>query len=157
VSPNKGFLRRILAQISFGCLAPLLGRKKVGHPDVIIVESHPLFNAIAGRILAKCKHCPFIFMVSDLWPESAIQLGVLRNPVLIWLAESLEWSTYRRASLVWALTAGIQNRLIQRGLPPNHIFLLTNGADTNKFRPLPRSQARHELGWDNSFIALYAG
>src|SRR5215813_15207229 len=90
VSPNKGFLRRILAQISFGCLAPLLGGKAVGHPDVIIVESHPLFNAIAGRILARRKHCPFIFMVSDLWPESAVQLGVLRNRVLIRLAEWLE-------------------------------------------------------------------
>jgi len=157
VSPNKGFLRRIVAQFSFGCLAPLLGGKEVGHPDVIIVESHPLFNAIAGRILARRKRCPFIFMVSDLWPESAIQLGALRNPVLIWLAESLEWSTYQRASLVWALTAGIQNRLIQRGLSPKRIFLLTNGADTNKFRPLPRSQARRELGWDDRFIALYAG
>src|SRR5260221_11138660 len=43
VSPNKGFLRRILAQLSFGCLAPLLGGMAVGRPDVIIVESPPLF------------------------------------------------------------------------------------------------------------------
>ena len=35
VSPNKGFLRRILAHFSFGCLAPLLGGKEVGHPDVL--------------------------------------------------------------------------------------------------------------------------
>ncbi len=157
VSPNKGFLRRILAQFSFGCLAPLLGGKEVDRPDVIIVESHPLFNAIAGRILAWRNHCPFIFMVSDLWPESAVQLGVLRNRVLIRLAEWLEWSTYQRASLVWALTAGIQNRLIQRGLSPKRLFLLTNGADTNKFRPLPQSQARVELGWNDRFTVLYAG
>jgi glycosyltransferase involved in cell wall biosynthesis len=157
IAPNKGFLRRIVAQFSFGCLAPLLGWKDVGCPDIIIVESHPLFNAIAGRILAWSKHCPFIFMVSDLWPESAIQLGMLRNPVLIWLSERLEWSTYQRASLVWALTAGIQNRLIQRGLSPKRLFLLTNGTDTNKFRPLPQSQARAELGWNDRFTVLYAG
>lgn len=157
VSPNKGFIRRILAQLSFGCLAPLLGRKAIGHPDIIIVESHPLFNAIAGRILARWNHCPFIFMVSDLWPESAIQLGMLRNPVLIWLSERLEWSTYQRASLVWALTAGIQNRLIQRGLSPKRIFLLTNGADISKFHPMPRSRACAELGWDDHFTVLYAG
>src|SRR5437870_2708127 len=59
ISPNKGFLRRILAQLSFGCFAPLLGWKDVGHPDVIIVESPPLFDAIAGRMLAWSKHCPF--------------------------------------------------------------------------------------------------
>jgi len=159
VTPNKGFLRRVLAHFSFGCLAPLLGWKGVGHPNVIFVESHPLFNAIPGRILAWGKRCPFIFMVSDLWPESAIQLGILRNPMLIWLSERLEWSTYQRARLVWALTEGIQNKLIQRGLSPKHIFLLTNGADTTKFRPLLRSQARHELGWDDDdrFTVLYAG
>jgi len=157
VSPNKGFFRRIVAQLSFGLTAPLLGWGKVDQPDIIIVESHPLFNALAGRILARLKRCPFIFTVSDLWPESAIQLGILRNRLLIWLAERLEWSAYEHASLVWALTAGIQTRLIQRGLPPEHIFLLTNGADTKRFRPMPKSQAKTELGWDAPFTVVYAG
>lgn len=156
-SPNKGFLRRILAQLSFGCVAPVLGVKTVGHPDVIIIQSPPLFDAIAGRILAWYKRCPFIFLVSDIWPESAIQLGALRNRVLIRLSEWLEWSTYQRASLVWTLTAGIQSTLIQRGLSQDRVFLLTNGVDITKFRPLPQAQARTELGWDDRFTVLYAG
>ena len=157
VSPNKGFLRRILAQLSFGWLAPLLGLKEVGHPDLIIVQSPPLFDAIAARMLAWLKHCPFIFMVSDLWPESAVQLGALHNPLLIRLSEWLEWSTYQRASLVWAVTEGIRDRLLQRGLSPEHIFFLTNGVDTTRFCPLPQAQARAELGWDDRFTILYAG
>jgi colanic acid biosynthesis glycosyl transferase WcaI len=52
VSANKGFLRRILAQLSFGCLAPFLAGQAIGHPDIIFVESPPLFDAIAGRMLA---------------------------------------------------------------------------------------------------------
>lgn len=157
VSPNKGFLRRILAQLSFGCLAPLLGGKAIGHPDIIIVQSPPLFDAIAARILARWKHCPYIFMVSDLWPESAVQLGMLRDRVLIRLSEWLEWSTYQRASLVWVVTEGIRNTLIRRGLSPERIFLLTNGVDTAKFHPLPQAQARAELGWDDRFTVLYVG
>jgi colanic acid biosynthesis glycosyl transferase WcaI len=157
VSPNKGFLRRVLAQFSFACLAPVFGWKEVGHPDVIIVESPPLFDAIAGRVLAWRKHCPFIFTVADLWPEAAIQMGALRNRVLIRLAEWLEWSTYQRASLVWVVTEWIRDNLIQRGLSPERIFLLTNGVDITKFRPLPKAQARAELGWDDRFTALYAG
>ena len=157
VTANKGFLRRILAQFSFGCIAALLGWKAVGHPDIIIVESHPLFNAISGRLLSWLKHRPFVFMVSDLWPESAVQLGLLRNRALIWLAERLEWSTYKRSSFVWALTEGIRSRLIDRGLPPEHIFLLTNGVDTTKFYPMPRVQARAKLGWEDRFIVLYVG
>jgi colanic acid biosynthesis glycosyl transferase WcaI len=157
ISANKGFLRRLLAQLSFGCLAPLLGWNKIGSPDVIIVESPPLFNAIGGRILSLYKRCPFIFIVSDLWPASAVQLGILRNLTLIRLAEWLEWSTYRRASLIWAVTEGIRAAIISRGLSPKKVFLLTNGVDTEKFRPFPQALARINLGWNNKFTALYAG
>ncbi|MFL5587641.1 MAG: glycosyltransferase family 4 protein [Ktedonobacteraceae bacterium] len=157
VSANKGFLRRILAQLSFGCLAAFLGWKAVGRPDVMIVESPPLFDAIAGRMLAWLKHCPFIFMVADLWPEAAIQMGVLRNQVLIRLSEWLEWSTYQRANLVWVVSEGVRDLLIQRGLSPERIFLLTNGVDTALFHPLPQVKARAELGWDDRFTVLYAG
>ena len=156
-SPNKRFLHRIVCQLSFAFLAPLLGGKAVGQPDLIIVQSPPLFDAFAARMLAWWKHCPFIFMVSDLWPEFPIQLGVLRNRSLIRLSEWLEWSTYQRASLVWVVTEWIRDILIKRGLPPERVFLLTNGVDTNKFRPLPQAQARAELGWDDRFTVLYAG
>ena len=156
-SPNTGFLRRILAQLSFGFLAPLLGGKAVGRPDIILVESPPLFDAIAGRMLAWWKHCPLIFSVSDPWPEAAVQLGKLRNPLLIWISEWLEWSTYQRASLVWVVSEKVRDMLVSRGLSLDHIFLLTNGADITKFHPLPRSQSRQELGWDDRFTVLYAG
>lgn len=156
-SPNKGFLPRILGQLSFGCLAAFLGWKAIGHPDVIIVESPPLFDAIAGRILARLKRCPFIFTVADLWPEAAVQMGVLHNKALIRLSEWLEWSTYRRASFVWVVSQGVRDLLIQRGLSPERVFLLTNGVDTTLFRPMPKEQARAELGWDKQFIVLYAG
>jgi colanic acid biosynthesis glycosyl transferase WcaI len=156
-SPNKGFLRRILAQLSFGCLAPLIGIKAVGKPDIIIVQSPPLFDAIAVRMLARVKRCPFIFMVSDLWPESAVQLGALTNPLLIKFSEWLEWSTYQRARLVWVVTEGIRDRLISRGLDPKRILLLTNGVDADIFHPMPQAQAREVLGWDDRYTVLYAG
>ncbi len=157
ISPNKGFFRRILAQFAFAWLAPMLGWKRIGHPDVIIVESPPLFDAFAGRMLAWLKRCPFIFTVSDVWPESAVQLGILRQRSLIRLAEWLEWSTYRRAARVWAVTEGIRHALIARGLPSEQVFVLTNGVDTKTFRSLPQVQARTEFGLNGCFIVLYAG
>jgi len=157
VSANKGFLRRILAQLSFGYLAPLFGGREVDRPDLIIVQSPPLFDAIAARTLARRKRCPFIFMVSDLWPESAVQLGALRNRLAIRLAEWLEWTTYQRASFVWVVTEGIRNTLIQRGLSPEHIYFLTNGVDTAQFHPMPKDQARCELGWIDAYTVVYAG
>jgi colanic acid biosynthesis glycosyl transferase WcaI len=157
ITPNKGFFKRILAQLSFGLLAPLFAFRAVGQPDVIIVGSPPLFDAFAGRALAWLKRCPYIFTVADIWPESAVQLGVLRNRAFIWMAERLEWTTYQKAASVWALTEGIRSTLIKRGLPDAHVFRLTNGVDTSQFKPIPRDEARAALGWDNRFTVLYAG
>jgi colanic acid biosynthesis glycosyl transferase WcaI len=157
VSPNKGFLKRILSQLSFGCLAPLLGGRAVGSPDILIVESPPLFNVIAAHVLAWWKRCPFIFWVADLWPESAVQLGVLKNRTFIKLAEWLEWTTYRRAALVWTVTEGMQDTLLKRGLAPEHLILIHNGVDTTRFRPYPQQHTRHELGWGKEFTVLYTG
>ncbi len=157
ISPNEGFLRRIVAQLSFGCIAPFLAHKAIGHPDVIIVESPPLFNVIAARALAWLKHCLFIFWVADLWPESAVQLGMLRNRLLIRLSEWLEWSTYQRASIVWVVTEGMRETLMRRGVPREKLLLITNGVDTSRFRPLPQAYARAELDWDDRFTLLYAG
>ncbi|GCE20965.1 glycosyltransferase family 4 protein [Dictyobacter kobayashii] len=154
---NRGFFKRVLAQFSFGCLAPILGWRAVGRPSVVIVSSPPLFNVIAGRLLAWLKHAPLILRVADLWPESAVQLGMLKNPLLIRLAEWLEWSTYQQASFVWVVTEGIRNRLLQRGLPLEKICLLTNGVDTSTFAPTSQAAARAELGWDDRFTVLYAG
>jgi colanic acid biosynthesis glycosyl transferase WcaI len=157
VSKNTSFLRRIVPQLSFAFIAPLLGGKAVGRPDIIIVQSPPLFDGIAGRLLSWFKRCPYIFLVSDLWPENAVQLGMLHNQLLIRLSEWLEWSTYKRARAVWALTEGIRANLIHRGLQQEHVFLLTNGVNTNRFRPLPQAQVRAELDWDDRYTVLYGG
>ncbi len=124
IHANKGFLRQILAQLSFGWFAPFLACKAVGQPDVTIVSSPPLFTVIAPRMLAWLKGCPYIFWVADVWPESAVQLGMLRNRLLIRLSEWLEWSTYQRASLIWVVTQGVRDLLIQRVFPLEYIFLL---------------------------------
>jgi colanic acid biosynthesis glycosyl transferase WcaI len=157
IRANKGFLGRVVAQLSFGCLAPFVGGKAVEYPDLIIVGSPPLFNVIAGQILAWLKRRPFIFWVADLWPESAVQFGVLHNPLLIRLSKWLEWSTYRRASRVWVVSEGVCDLLMQRGLSAKRMFLIPNGVDTVKFRPLPKIPARTEFGWDARFTVLYAG
>ncbi|GCF06929.1 glycosyltransferase family 4 protein [Dictyobacter arantiisoli] len=156
-SPNTGFFKRILSYLSFGCLTAMIGSAALGSPDIIIVESPPLFTVLAAHLLSWRKRCPYIFWVADLWPESAVQLGALHNPLLIKFATWLEWQTYQRARLVWAVTEGMRDTLIQRGVPASKVFLLHNGVDTERFRPQSQSEARQLLGWDNAFIILYAG
>src|SRR5258708_32126257 len=126
---NRGFLRRILNHLSFA-LSSLTALRRVGPTDVIFIESPPLFTGLAVLAHTRLKPAPYIFNVSDIWPQSAVELGALRNPVAVKLADMLELHLYRRAARVSVVTPGMLERLAKRCVPRDNIVQLTNGTDT---------------------------
>ena len=66
-------------------------------PDAVFVESPPLFLGYSGIRLSRQWGVPMVFNVSDLWPESAKYMGVVKNRLILAAAEALELSYYRRA------------------------------------------------------------
>ncbi len=97
--------------------------------DVIIVTSPPLFVGITAYILSRIKKIPFIFEVRDLWPESAIDTGVVKNHLIIKMAYWFESFIYRKARLINVLTPAFRNSLIKKGVPDNKIMLIPNAGD----------------------------
>jgi glycosyltransferase involved in cell wall biosynthesis len=96
--------------------------------------------------------------VSDIWPQSAIELGVLKNPIAIRLAEMFERHLYRHAAFVTVPVPGMVERLAKRNLPRDKVVLLTNGVDTDFFSPRPPDpKLARELGLDGRKVFLFAG
>ncbi len=156
-TPNKGFVRRILNHLSFA-FSSLFAARRAGPADVIFVESPPLFIGLAALAYTRLKRAPFIFNVSDIWPQSAVELGALRNRLAIRLSEMLELHVYGRAKRVSVVTPGMVERLVARGVPRLKLFLLTNGVDTTLFRPAePDLDLAARLGLLGHKVFLYAG
>jgi len=156
-TPNRGFFRRLLNHLSltFSSIPASLGVKSV---DVVVIESPPLFLGIAGYIISRLKRAPYVFNVADLWPETAVALGALNNPLLVRMAEKLEWFLYRRAARVATVTRGIRHILMERGLTEDRVVLLTNGVDTDYFHPeIDPTPAIQQLGLDERTTVAYAG
>jgi glycosyltransferase involved in cell wall biosynthesis len=157
-TPNREFLKRILGHFSFAffaCLAaPLLPAV-----DVVIVESHPLFNGIAGAFITLIKRARYVLNVSDLWPQSAIEMGVLKNRMVIWIAQAVEMFSYRRASLILAMANGIRTAIIRDGIDPSRVKLFLNAVDYGLFRPNDGTgHIRRKVGIaEQDFVVLYAG
>jgi colanic acid biosynthesis glycosyl transferase WcaI len=103
---NRGFGRRLTDHATFG-LGALATAALSGAVDVVVGETPPLFTAAAGVAYAASKRAAYVVNVADRWPESAVQLGALRNPRVIAAAAALERFTYRHADLVTAPTQGI--------------------------------------------------
>jgi glycosyltransferase involved in cell wall biosynthesis len=157
-TPNRGFLKRITSHLSFALFATLAALFVPRH-DAMIVESPPLFDGFIGLVAGALRRTPFLFMVSDLWPESAIQMGVLNNRLAVRMAKTLELLTYKRAAAILALTSGIQDGIERDGIAPSKVVLFRNSVDCSFFKPgIPSAGMRQEIGAENAeFVALYAG
>lgn len=159
-SPIKSFLNRMLFYISYMINAAIAGvlvaREKY---DFIYVTSPPLFVGAAGLFIKFLRHIPMIFEVRDLWPDSAICLGELKNPTVITLARKLELACYKHAALIVVVTESTKHILVKRGIPAEKIVVIPNGANLNryKFDMKGREKIRGQLNLENKFVAIYAG
>ena len=121
-------------------------------PDVIIGSSVHPFAAFAAERLARRKKVPFIFEVRDLWPQTLIDMGLLRstNPLAIFMRIFEKW-LYERADRIITLLPYAGNYIEPLGIDPQKISWLPNGVDLSKF-PDPRpSNDRDE------FALMYFG
>jgi glycosyltransferase involved in cell wall biosynthesis len=157
---RKDFFSRLLNYLSFSFLSLLVGLF-LGRTDVIYVDSPPLFLAATGYVLGKVKRAEFAMNVADLWPDSAVTLGVLRNPRLIYWATRLEEGLYRRAALITGQTRGIVSS-IQARCPETPVELLTNGVAPEFYSQVEaakvaRDNTRDLFGFNDSFVVAYTG
>ena len=155
---RANFIHRMSSYFSFVASSALLGTLYLERPDYLIVESPPLVLGLTGMWLSLIKRCNMIFNVSDLWPESAVRLGVLREGGITHsLSTRLERWCYRHAKLVTgqsrAIVADIEARY-----PWCRTYHLSNGVDAGKFHPERRTEeARATLGPPEACVAFYAG
>ena len=148
--PNRGFARRLADHASFAASA-LAGARRAGSADVVVVETPPLFLAAAGVLYARRLGARLIVNVADLWPDSAIELGLLTSPASIRAARALERFAYRHAAVVTAPTAGIVDALSRRADGPNRTIHIPPFVDRRRFE-LPAASRR-----DGALRVLYAG
>lgn len=160
---NSNFIGRMWGYFSFVFSSLYTGLFKVkGHYDVIIVTSPPLFVGITGYLISKLKRIPFVFEIRDLWPESAIDTGVLKNTGLIKMAYKFEKFIYRKASLINVLTPAFRKKLIEeKSVPKDKIVYIPNAADFSLSDELLESfdvaKFKREEGLVGKFIITYVG
>jgi glycosyltransferase involved in cell wall biosynthesis len=89
-SDRGNFLMRLLYYLSFTISSTLLVLLKIRRIDILLAISPPLFTGITGVLAKRFKSAKFILDIGDLWPESAVQLGILKNTFAIRFSQGLE-------------------------------------------------------------------
>ena len=141
MTPNSGFFKRILNYLTFMIRAILSGRK-IDNVDIVFATSPQLFCGIAGAILSKILKKPFVLEVRDIWPESIITLGVIKNKYIIEVLKYLEKWMVKSAYKVIVVTKGIEDHI--RSLSHNNILLIPNGVFIKEIKEIQLRPVKKE-------------
>jgi glycosyltransferase involved in cell wall biosynthesis len=162
-SYNRNFNGRLWGYLSFLFSSLWVALFRINERfDVIICTSPPLFAGISAYLTSLIKKVPMVFEVRDLWPESAIDLGIVTNPALLKVAFSLERFLYKHSVLVNVVTPGLYRVLLaEKQVPADKLTMVPNAADFRlvgqSLEGFDRDHFRALHGFTEYFVVIYVG
>jgi colanic acid biosynthesis glycosyl transferase WcaI len=149
---------RLLSYLSFNALAAVAGVVSRERYDVILCSNGSFFSGISASIIGAAKRVPFIYNVQDLYPETPVQVGQLRNVHAIRVLERLESFMYSRAAHVTVISPAFRDNIVAKRVPPEKVSVIPNFVDTQFIRPLPKKNAfSQRYGLTDKFVVTHAG
>jgi glycosyltransferase involved in cell wall biosynthesis len=119
--------RRVLNMLSYAA-GVIRVQRKFARPDVVIGSCVHPFAVMAAFLVGAGRRVPFVFEVRDLWPQTLIDMGVLREKGLIVMAlRAVERFLYRRARMVISLLPGAVAYITGTGVPASKVIYIPNG------------------------------
>ena len=101
--------------------------------DLIFATTTPLTAALPGIVARWFRRKPFVFEVRDLWPELPREMGVIKNPVILWAMGVLEWTAYKSANGLIGLSPGIKKGIERLNVSAQRVTMIPNGCDLGIF------------------------
>jgi glycosyltransferase involved in cell wall biosynthesis len=127
----------------------------VPKPDVIIGSSVHLFAVVAAWWLARVLKAHFVMEVRDLWPQTLIDMGALREAhPLTRVLRGLERFLYRRAERIISVLPYAYRYIERTGTPASKVVWIPNGVDLSLY-PAPTPMPARAPG--QPFVLMYCG
>lgn len=162
LSANRGFGLRTLNYVWFMlmCIACCW---RFPRPDVVISTSPQFFNGLAGYFVARLRRARWVLEIRDLWPESIVAVGAMKEGFVTRILYALELFCYQACDRVVPVTDAFRDYMVGRGVPADKICVIKNGVDLSMFSGAAGGQdsdmdatfAQHNLG--GKFVAAYVG
>lgn len=155
-------MRRVMTYGSFALSAALIGLPALDAADVTYVLNLPT-TGLVGALQRGLRGTPFVFNIPDLWPESVLESGMIRNSAMRSVArEGIEWvnrTVYDAAGAITVISESLKRVLLGQGVPASKVHTIYNWVDEDLFHPAERDGALAlELGLtDDRMNVVYAG
>ena len=155
----RGSMRgRVANYLTFFSSAFMAGLVGGGRADLVYTKTDPPIIGLAGYLLSRLKGTPFIYCVTDVYPEIAQRLGLLNDGVAERLFNRITRFVLKKADRVVALGDFMATRLVEKGARPEKIVVIPDWAPTESITPVQKRNPfsiKHNL-WDK-FVVLHSG
>ncbi len=157
--PYRQQMRTILRCLSFlfFLLMASLTVVFVKKVDIVYASSTPLTIGIPALAAKWLRDKKYVFEVRDQWPESVVELGVVKNRFIISILSWLEKLIYHNSSAIVAVSEGMAND-IQLLVGKKPVYSVPNGCDLDIFNSdIDGSSFREKHGLAGKIVFIHAG
>ncbi len=153
---NGSSLKLILNYLSFAFFSIFTLVRIKEKPDVIFVYEPSPVTVGVPAVIAKWKFkVPIYFWVQDLWPDSIVSAGNIRNSIILSILERLTRWIYRNSEKVLIQSRGFKNKILAQGVNPSKIIYFPNWAE-NYYKPVLNSSLYSEY-FEGKINLIFAG
>jgi len=157
VTANEGFVKRTLNYVSY-MVSAIVAAPFLPTADVVLSTSPQFFNGLAGYFVSRLKRAPWILEIRDLWPESILVVGAIKNKWIIRALEYLEMFAYRNADAIVPVTEAFKRYMVRKGISAAKIEVVKNGVDLDFYNVVQGvNPVVQELGLSGKFVSSYFG
>jgi colanic acid biosynthesis glycosyl transferase WcaI len=136
----------------------LLRALTLRRPDVVLTLTDPPVIGDIGLVVARRFRAPLVVVSEDVFPEIAVELKRLENPLLIGLLRAMVEGYLRRADRIVAIGEAMHARLEAKGVSPERMRVIENWVDTSRITPQPRkNEWSRQQGLDDTFVVMHSG
>jgi colanic acid biosynthesis glycosyl transferase WcaI len=159
---SSAFDRRRLVFRGLNYLTYLVQSLRIGlqqkRPDVILCMTDPPVIANVAGAVARRFGVPMVVVSQDVFPEVAVELGRLDNPVILKVLEKAVSAYLKRADRVVAIGETMSKRLEQKGARPDRLRVIPNWVDVEALAPVDRQNEWARMhGLADKFVVMHSG
>jgi glycosyltransferase involved in cell wall biosynthesis len=127
-------------------------------PDVVLCMTDPPLVGNVAYLVARRFRRPLVLISQDVFPEIAVRLHRLEQPVLVGILRLLVGHALRRADRVVAIGPVMRDRLVAKGANPERMTVIPNWVDTAAITPQPRNNPwSSQKRLDGRFVVMHSG
>lgn len=153
---NAGFVGRSANYFFYLVMATLVA-PFLPRADVVVSTSPQFFCGLAGYLVSRLKRAPWVLEIRDLWPESIVTVGAMRESRITRALGWLESFAYRKADAIVSVTESFVGHIGAKG-GAGKVTVITNGVDLDFFSPRADApELAAEFGVAGKFVAAYVG